>query len=120
MIRFHGIFAPNAKKPSQAQSLDAAAARPQPVPDDDKPDAGSTTVPPAPARRRRWAELLQRIFDHDALACPKCQGPMKVVQFVDDPLVISKICDHLGLHTSLPPMAPARASPQDLFGLEPP
>ena len=120
MIRFHGIFAPNAKNRPGLKALMPPLPEQKPAPDEDKADAGSTTAPPAPDRRRRWAELLRRIFTHDALACPKWQGRMKVVQFVDDPLVISKICDHLGLHTSLPPMAPARASPQDLFDLEPP
>ena len=36
---------------------------------------------------------------------------MKVIQFVKDPDVLHKVCRHLGLPTSLPPVAPARASP---------
>ena len=120
MIRFHGIFAPNAKKRPKLKALMPPLPEQQPAPDENKSDAASTTAPPTTARRRRWAELLRRIFDHDILSCPKCQGRMKVVQVVDDPIVISKICEHLGLPTSLPPMAPPRASPQELFDLEPP
>ena len=40
---------------------------------------------------------------------------MKPVQVVNAPRVIQKICQHLGLPTALPPVAPARAPPQDEF-----
>lgn len=37
---------------------------------------------------------------------------MRRIQFVDDPPVIERICSHLGLPTAAPPVAPARAPPQ--------
>jgi hypothetical protein len=33
----------------------------------------------------------------DPLTCPKCQGPMRVISFIEDPQVIKKILKHLGL-----------------------
>ena len=45
---------------------------------------------------------------------------MKPIQVVKDPDVIHKICQHLGLPTSLPPVAPARAPPQDEFPFDDP
>ena len=37
-------------------------------------------VPPAQADvRRRWAELLRRIFEVDPLRCPRCGHAMRVV-----------------------------------------
>ena len=38
---------------------------------------------------------------------------MEPVQVVHDPRVIQKICQHLGLPNALPPIAPARAPPQE-------
>ena len=118
MIRFHGIFAPNAKHRADLKSLMPPPEQKPVLPlQDEAPDPPQDTT--APPYRRRWAELLQRIFDHDVLKCPRCKGRMKIVQFVDDPLVIAKICTHLGLPTSLPPVAPARAPPQDQLDFEP-
>ena len=31
---------------------------------------------------RRWASLLQQIFEVDPLACPTCHGPLRVVAFI--------------------------------------
>jgi len=43
---------------------------------------------------------------------------MRRIQFVDDPAVISRICDHLGLPTAPPPVAPPRAPPQQNFDFD--
>ena len=55
--------------------------------------------PPADARPRRWrwANLLQRVFAVDALACPNCGGRMRVLATIDDPRVVRRILTHLGL-----------------------
>jgi Putative transposase/Transposase zinc-binding domain len=50
-------------------------------------DTTVEAAPPSePARRRGtyrpWAELLRRTFAVDALACPKCQGRMKLLAMV--------------------------------------
>jgi len=60
--------------------------------------------------------LLERVFGHD-LSCPRCHGPMQFIQLVEDPLVIEKILNHLGLPTDLPPVAPARAPPDNELDL---
>jgi hypothetical protein len=33
----------------------------------------------------------------DPLVCPKCQGKMKIIAFIEDEEVINKILKHLGL-----------------------
>ena len=43
--------------------------------------------------------------------------PMQVIQVVEDPVVIEKILTHLGLPTSLPPVSPARATPDSELDL---
>ncbi len=48
-------------------------------------------------RRQLWAVLLKKIWDIDALKCPQCGGQMKVVSFIEQPLVIRRILKHLDL-----------------------
>jgi hypothetical protein len=40
------------------------------------------------ARRRRWAELLRKIWNVDVETCPRCGGPMTILAFTLDPAVI--------------------------------
>jgi hypothetical protein len=62
---------------------------------DVQPRDDSTAWPQIQARRRRWAELLQRIFEVDPLACPRCGGAMKIIAFILDHDVIHTILKHL-------------------------
>jgi len=32
--------------------------------------------------RRRWAELLRRIYEVDPLTCPACGGAMRILAFL--------------------------------------
>jgi hypothetical protein len=47
--------------------------------------------------RKNWARLIQKIYEVDLLTCPKCQGRMKIIAFIEDEEVIEKILKHLGL-----------------------
>ena len=47
--------------------------------------------------RRNWARLIQKIDEVDPLVCPKCQGAMRVISSIEDPLVIRAILEHLGI-----------------------
>jgi len=47
--------------------------------------------------RKNWARLIQKIYEVDPLICPKCQGLMKILSFIESPEVIKKILKHLGL-----------------------
>ena len=58
----------------------------------------SVTEPTASfASRKSWAHLIQKIYEVDPLTCPKCQGRMRVIAFIEDDNVIRKILVHLGL-----------------------
>ncbi len=48
-------------------------------------------------RRQMWATLLKKVWDVDALKCPKCGGQMKVISFIEQPSVIRRILKHLDL-----------------------
>lgn len=47
--------------------------------------------------RKNWARLIQKIYEVDPLMCPKCQGRMKIIGFIEDEEVIEKTLKHLGL-----------------------
>jgi hypothetical protein len=68
-------------------------------------------VEPEPAAvreaRRRWAELLRRIFEVDPLACPRCGTAMRIVAFITAPTTIDSILDHLR-HTHRRQRAPPK------------
>ena len=65
------------------------------------------------AFRKNWARLIQKIYHVDPLICPKCQGKMRIISWIEDEEVIKKILKHLGLW--LPKRSPsprAHAPPQ--------
>jgi hypothetical protein len=64
--------------------------------DDQVPALVESTVS-STAFRRNWARLIQNIYQIDPLLCPKCQGPMKVIAFIEDDALIRKILQHIGL-----------------------
>ena len=41
--------------------------------------------------------MIQKIYEVDPLTCPKCQGSMRVIAFIEHEDVIKKILKHLGL-----------------------
>jgi hypothetical protein len=56
--------------------------------------------------RRNWARLIGKIYEVDPLLCPKCQGEMKIIAFIEQQEVIKKIFRHLKLwdtHNNDPP-----------------
>ena len=82
--------------------------------------AESAAVPPAivPAPRlapteasRRWAALLQQIFEVDPLACPACHGAMRIVAFITQTSVIDQILTHLRTRAAHAAHAGARSPP---------
>jgi hypothetical protein len=59
------------------------------------------------ALRRRWADLIRRVFELelDPLLCP-CGGSFRVVAFITEPRIVRKILDHLSAnanHERAPP-----------------
>ena len=66
------------------------------------------------ARRIPWAALLQRVFEVDALRCPRCGSTMRLIAAIEDPMVAQKILECLKLPARSPPLAPAEANALDL------
>ncbi len=74
--------------------------------------AEKSPLPLPPTYRVPWADLLQKVFAVDVLACPDCGGRLKLIAFVADASVAGRILDHLGLDSRGPPLARAQAPPE--------
>jgi hypothetical protein len=53
------------------------------------------TPPERAALRRRWANLIRRVYEIEPLVCRRCGAEMRVVSFITDPRVVKRIVDHL-------------------------
>ncbi len=42
-------------------------------------------------RRLSWAQLLKRTFSVDVLHCPNCNGRLRVIAAIDEPVVVKKV-----------------------------
>jgi len=80
----------------------------------------AAAVPPAivPAPRlapteasRRWAAVLQQIFEVDPLACPTCRGPMRIIACITQASVIDQILAPLRTRAATATHAAARSPP---------
>ncbi len=60
-----------------------------------------------------WAQRLKRVFSIDIEKCEKCGGPVRVIASIEDPEVIKKILNHLGLDQTSQPHN--RSPPETLF-----
>ena len=47
--------------------------------------------------RKNWTRLIQKIYEINPLTCPKCQGKMKIISFIEDREVIEKLLKRLSL-----------------------
>jgi hypothetical protein len=114
------VRAQPAAAPSTSSSITSNIDRPSPVPAPAAcdPPTSTTTPPPHPGlrphRRHPWAELLQRIFQVDALCCPSCGGRMRILSAITDAGVARRILECLALPSRAPPMVPARAWPEPM------
>ncbi len=62
-----------------------------------------------------WATLMRRTLDLDVLACPRCDGRMRVIASITEPGAIQKILRAMKLSTEIPRPVPARPPPQGEF-----
>jgi hypothetical protein len=82
------------------------------------PATEASAAPEAEAKsdklaRRRWAMLIQRVYQVDPLICPKCGGRMKIIAFIEarQGEVLQKILEHCGLWKPPPARPPPRPPP---------
>ena len=66
----------------------------------------------------RWAALLERVFEIDALRCPRCGSTMRLIAAIEDPDIARRILDCLNLPTRAPPLAEAARQPSGPSGFD--
>jgi hypothetical protein len=74
---------------------------------------------PSKASLFRWAMLLARIFEVLPLSCPKCNHPMRIISFIEDPHTIRKVLTHINEPTQPPPITQARGPPEPELNYDP-
>jgi hypothetical protein len=81
------------------------------------PEAASANEEPGrpqhAAGYRPWAGLLARTFAVDVLACPRCQGRMRLLALVKDPASIARHLATVGEATEVPRRSPGRGRGAD-------
>ena len=132
LTRFHGVFAPTSRLrpkvvPPPAESTPKQCPPTVPAP---SPSPSAVTRPspapspkPSPTRsayRLDWAALLKRVFAVDVMVCSRCDGPMKVIAFLEEPTVVKAILTHLGLPAEPLPARNAQAPPTTVEMFEDP
>jgi hypothetical protein len=85
MVRYYGFYSNVSRGKRKKQDQNGM------IPSILEPDGTSKEY------RRNWARLIQKIYETDPLCCPKCQGRMRILAFIEDEEVIKKILKHLGL-----------------------
>ena len=98
-IRFHGVYAPNAKLRSRV------------VPTPPAHDACGHPIEVDPKRKSHrllWAQLLARVFQVDVLSCPRCLGRTQRIAWILNSDSIRKILSSVGLATDSPQPHPPR------------
>jgi hypothetical protein len=103
LVRYCGWYASRSRGVRKAKAASAAA----------RISSTVTEVLGEYASRTKaaWARLIRRVYESDPLVCPKCQGPMKPIALIEDPVVVHAILTHLGLWQPqplerAPPLAP--------------
>jgi hypothetical protein len=98
LTRFAGVFAPHYKYRAMVVPKPQVKLEP--------------TKECKPSKSRiSWAMLLKRVFNIDVETCSLCQGRMKIIAAIEDPPVIKKILEHLGLPSRRALPWPARGPP---------
>ena len=69
----------------------------------------------SPPRRVAWADLLQRVFEVDALRCPACGGRMRILSAITEPDVARRILDCLHMPSRAPPLAEPKPRAEERF-----
>jgi hypothetical protein len=107
-VRYHGILAPCASQRSEVVPVTPpgtgpVARNPEATAQDTAAVANGGLTPASCARRTRWAALLQRVFELDALRCPRCGSTLRLLAAIEDPAITRRILECIGLPARAPP-----------------
>jgi len=107
MIRFHGVFSPNAKLRSEVvpsrESRCLADESPAELTDAEQTNLfGEEKTKP---KRNPWAWLIKKVFLVDVMDCPECGGRMKWLDACTEERDINRVLAAHGLAPRAPPLS---------------
>ena len=94
-VRYYGAYANSTRGRERKREADDG------VPTVLEPDLCSREV------KRNWSRLIRKVYETDPLVCRRCKHPMRVIASIENPTVIRRILEHLGLW-----LANARSEPR--------
>ncbi len=120
LVLYHGVLGPRAAWRAAVVPREAAArqgdgaSRTEAPHSQPRPSGLKLEMPDAARRRARgrlWADLMQRTFKFDVLACPRCGGRLRLIALIAQVPIIQRILRHLGLPFEIPTPTSVRAPP---------
>jgi hypothetical protein len=92
-MHYFGAYSSRARARRNAKGLKLEA---NPTDRDEIASSNEPELPPSQraALRRRWANLMKRVFKTDPLLC-ECGGTFRILSFITEPNTIRKILTHL-------------------------
>ena len=109
-VRYYGAYASRRRGGWRRRGVVLAGAGREEAHDDAEREVAAW--PALRARRRRWAELLRLVYAVDVEVCPRCGGEMRILAFVTEHAVVTRILAHLargGIDARAGPWAGAAA-----------
>jgi hypothetical protein len=87
LTRYHGVFAPHSRLRAAITPAGRGAG-----------GKGAKQAAEAPAVPKRvamsWAQRLKRVFAIEIDTCARCQGRLRVIASIEEPVVIARILAH--------------------------
>jgi len=90
LVRYYGAYSNRARGQRRKAEASLGACHSGGTSEESLP-----TPPERTALRRRWANLIRRVYEVDPLVCPRCGAEMRVIGFITEPRVVKRILDHL-------------------------
>jgi hypothetical protein len=109
LLLYYGVL--GARSAWRARIAGATAERSAEAPRETRNGSPAAAEAVRPRTNRLWAELMQRSFGFDVLACPRCGGRLALIALIEEAAVIRRILRHLGVPTEVPATRPARPPP---------
>ena len=98
LVRYLGEYSSVVRARRQAEAQDTGPGAPELAPH-------PQTTAERRRARRAWAQMIRRIYEVAPLSC-RCGGQMRIVSFILDPRVVTKILRHLARQRSAAQRAP--------------
>jgi hypothetical protein len=98
MVRYYGWYSNRAKGRRRKEGMLRPGDKPP-----EKEDSVNFTIldisdyEPPRAPSKTWRELIKKVWEIDPLTCPRCGSEMRIISLIQDPDVIRRILEHLGL-----------------------